>query len=87
MDVFLSAIREGEDFQIAHVVALFQVGFPGPGVTGVVDLATIEPEHGNHLVGIAAGHGEVDSVPELPHDGTLDITDLVTCHQVEILKH
>ena len=87
MDVFLSTIREGEHFQIAHVVALLQVSLPGPGVLGGVDLVVIEPEHSNHLVGIAAGHGEVDTGTELPHDGALDITDLDASHQVEILKN
>ena len=76
MAVFLSAIGEAEDFQVADVFALLQVGLPGPGVLGFVGLVVIEPEHGNHLVGIAAGHGEVNAVPKLPHHGALDIADL-----------
>ena len=78
MALFLSAIkiRETEDFHMAYYVALLQVGLPGPGVPGFADLVVIEPEHGNHLVGIAAGHGEVNAVPKLPHDSALNISDL-----------
>ena len=76
MAVFVSAIGEAKGFQIGDFIALLQVSLPGPGVPGGASLVVIEPEYGNHLVRIAAGHGEVDPVPKLPHDGALDISDL-----------
>ena len=78
MALFLSAIkiREAEDFQFVYIVALLQVGLPGPGVPGCAALVVIQPEDGNHLVRIATGHGEVNAAPKLPHDGALDIADL-----------
>ena len=85
MGVCLGKVREGEGFQLGHVLAHGQVILPLPALGRV---AAVISEHGDHLVGKAAGHGEEDPGPELPHRGALDIADLPSCFtgEIEILK-
>ena len=76
MGVCLGKVREGEGFQVGHVLVHGQVLLPLPALGRI---ASIISEHGDHLVGEAAGHGEVDAGPDLPHHGALDKADLPVC--------
>ena len=76
MGMCVGEVGEGEGFQVRHVLVHSQVFLPLPALGRI---AAVISEHGDHLVGEATGHGEVDAGPELPHHGALDIADLPVC--------
>ena len=82
MGVCHSEVGEGEGFQVGHVLVHGQVLLPLPALGRV---ACVIPEDSYHLVGEAAGHGEVDAGAELPHHGALDTANLLGCFTREIV--